>query len=117
MTQAEIEGGLFAIWEELLYELNELDEALYYVKKGLMLAEQGHHVGNRGWACFCMLKILSAKQDFSGVEESIRKIEELERSSDLPSWVTCHTEAWKARVWLMKGDLDKVANWAQGRGL
>jgi len=79
--------------------------------------EQGHHVGNRGWAYFCLLKILSAKQDFSGVEESIRKIEKLERSSDVPSWVTHQTEAWKARIWLMKGNLDRVVNWAKGRGL
>ncbi len=117
LAHTELEGGLFAIWGELLYELNELDEALHYVEKGLILAEQGHHVGNRGWAYFCLLKILSAKQDFSGVEESIRKIEKLDRSSDLPSWVTRQTEAWKARIWLMKGDLDRVVDWAQGRGL
>jgi LuxR family maltose regulon positive regulatory protein len=117
LTHTELEGGLFAIWGELLYELNELDEALHYLKKGLILVEQGHHVGSRGWAYFCLLKILSAKQDFSGVEEVIRKIERLERSSDLPSWVTHQTEAWKARIWLMKGELDKVLNWEEGRGL
>jgi LuxR family transcriptional regulator, maltose regulon positive regulatory protein len=117
LTQTELEGGLFAIWGELLYELNELDEALHYVKKGLILVEQGHHVGSRGWAYFCLLKLLSAKQDFSGVEEVIQKIEKLERSSDLPFWVTHQTEAWKARIWLIKGDLDSVVNWAEGRGL
>jgi len=117
LAHTAIGGGLFCIWGELLYELNELDDALHYVKKGLILVEQGHHVGNRGWAYFCLLKILSAKQDFSGVEESIRKIEKLERSSDVPSWVTHQTEAWKARIWLMKGNLDRVVNWAKGRGL
>jgi LuxR family transcriptional regulator, maltose regulon positive regulatory protein len=117
LTNTELEGGLFAIWGELLYELNELDEALHYEKKGLILVEQGHHVGSRGWAYFCLLKILSAKQDFSEVEEVIRKIERLERSSDLPLWVTHQTEAWKARTWLMQGELDRVVDWAQGRGL
>ena len=100
LTQTELEGGLFAIWGELLYELNELDDALDYVKKGLILVEKGHHVGNRGWAYLCLLKILSAKQDFSGVKEIIRKIEKLEQSSDLPSRATHQTEAWKARIWL-----------------
>jgi len=117
LTHTELGGGLFAIWGELLYELNELDDALDYVKKGLILVEQGHHVGNRGWAYFCLLKTLFAKQDFSGVEESIRKLEKLERSSDVPSWVTHQTEAWKARIWLTKGNLDRAVNWAQGRGL
>lgn len=117
LTHTDLEGVLFANWGELRYELNELDEALHYVNKGLILVEQGHNVGNRGWVYFCLLKILIAKQDFFGVEESIRKIEKLERSSDVPSWVTHQAEAWKARMWLMKGDEDRVVNWAKGRGL
>ena len=117
LTHTDLEGVLFANWGGLLYELNELDEALHYVNKGLLLVEQGHNVGNRGWAYFCLVKILLAKQDFSGVEESIRKIESLEQSSDLPSWVTHQAEAWKARMWLMKGNVDRVVNWAEGREL
>jgi len=77
LTNTAAEGGLISIWGEVLYELNELDEALRYEKKGLLLLEQGHHVGARGWAYLCLLKILTAKKDFSGIEELIREIEKL----------------------------------------
>jgi LuxR family maltose regulon positive regulatory protein len=50
LTQTLVGGGLFVIWGELCYELNELDEALRYVEKGLALVEQGHDVGHLGWS-------------------------------------------------------------------
>ena len=111
------EGGLISIWGEVLYELNELDEALRYEKKGLLLLKQGHHVGARGWAYLCLMKILTAKKDFSGIEELIREIEKLEQISDVPPWITPWTEAWKARIWLMRGNLDRAVSWAEERGL
>ena len=117
LTHTTIEGGLFGVLGEVLYELNEIDEALNYAKKGLILLEQGHYVGYSGWAYFCLLKILSAKQDFPGIKESIRKIEKLEQISDVPSWITHRTEAWKARIWLMNGKLDRAVSWAEERGL
>ena len=117
LTNTAAEGGLISIWGEVLYELNELDEALRYEKKSLLLLEQGHHVGARGWAYLCLLKILTAKKDFSGIEELIREIEKLERTSDVPPWVTPWTEAWKARIWLMRGNLDRAVSWAKERGL
>lgn len=117
LTNTAAEGGVCSIWGEVLYELNELDEALRYEKKGLILLKQGHHVGARGWAYLCLLKILTAKKDFSGIEELIREIEKLERTSDVPPWVTPWTEAWKARIWLMRGNLDSAVSWAKERGL
>ncbi|WP_419660205.1 transcriptional regulator, LuxR family with TPR repeats [Desulfosarcina variabilis str. Montpellier] len=117
LTNTAAEGGLISIWGEVLYELNELDEALRYEKKGLLLLEQGHHVGARGWAYLCLLKILTAKKDFSGIEELIREIEKLEQTSDVPPWITPWTEAWKARIWLMRGNLDRAVSWAEERGL
>ena len=41
LTNTAAEGGLISIWGEVLYELNELDEALRYEKKGLLLLELG----------------------------------------------------------------------------
>lgn len=117
LTHTEIAGRLYGIWGEVLYELNELDEALRYVRKGLILTEQGHHFGNRGWAYFCLLKILAAKHDFSGVEESIQKIERIEQISDVPSWATHLIEAWKARIWQMNGNIDRVLKWVEERDL
>ena len=35
----------------------------------------------------------------------------------MPPWITPWTEAWKARIWLMRGDLDRAVSWAEERGL
>lgn len=117
LAHTVIGGTLFGVWGEILYELNELDEALHFVRKALNQTEQAHHVGSLGWAYYVLLKILVAKHDFSGVQESIDKIERLERSSEVPSWVTHVIEAWKARIWLMNGSLDKAIKWVEERKL
>jgi len=116
LEQTLVGGALFVMWGEILYELNELGDALHYVNKGLALVEQGHDVGHRGWSNFCLMRILSAKHDIPGAEEIIKKMENLEQASDLPSWVTHLTAAWKARLWLMKGNLDRVVNWVEEHG-
>ncbi|MDY6791076.1 MAG: LuxR C-terminal-related transcriptional regulator [Thermodesulfobacteriota bacterium] len=117
LSHTTIEGALFGIWGEVLYELNELDEALHYVRKGLILLEHGQYVGSLGWAYYGLLKILTAKNDLPGVEESIKKIARLEQESEVPSWVTHPIEAWKARIWLMNGNIDRVLKWAEEREL
>jgi len=117
LAYTAIEGALFGVWGEILYELNELDEALHYVRKGLMLMEHGHHVGGRSWTYYGLLKILAAKNDLPGVEESIRKIARLEQASEVPLWVTHPIEAWKARIWLMNGNIDRAVKWAKEREL
>jgi LuxR family maltose regulon positive regulatory protein len=116
LAQTLVGGELFVIWGEILYELNELDDALQYLNKGLALVKQGHDVGHLGWSYLCMMRILSARHNISGAEEIIRKMGKLEQASDVPSWVTHLTEAWKARLWLMKGNLEKVANWVEEHG-
>ncbi|MDY6791169.1 MAG: helix-turn-helix transcriptional regulator [Thermodesulfobacteriota bacterium] len=117
LAYTAIEGALFGVWGEILYELNELDEALHYVRKGLILMEHGHHVGGRSWAYYGLLKILAAKNDLPGVEESIQKIARLEQASEVPLWVTHPIEAWKARIWLMNGNIDRAVKWAKEREL
>jgi LuxR family maltose regulon positive regulatory protein len=117
LTNTAAQGAVFSIWGEVLYELNELDEALRNEKNGLILLEQGHHVSAHGWAYLCLLKILSAKKDFSAIEELVREIEKFEQTSDVPPWVTPWTEAWKARILLMSGNLERAVSWTEERGL
>ena len=117
LSQTQTAGVLFAVWGEVLCEWNDLDEALQYVKKGCQLSEQEHEVASVGMTHLSLVRILFAVGDVSGAQETIRKMEERTRDLDVPPWITAPMEAWKARIWLMKEDLDAAVNWAEERGL
>ena len=103
-------GHVWGTWGEMLYELNELDQAHRYEKKGVELLEQGHDVSHLGWRYACLVKIMCSKQDLAGAEEIVLKMDELMRTSVIPPWVLTQIKAVKARIFLMRGNIDKLEN-------
>ncbi len=110
-------GHVWGTWGELLYELNELDEAYRYEKKGVELLEQGHDVSHLGHRYSCLAKILCSKKDLAGAETIVPKMDELLRTSVIPPWVLTQIKAVKARIYMMKGNIDVLANWVKECGL
>ena len=110
-------GHVWGTWGELLYELNELDEAHRYAKKGVELLEQGHDVSHLGHRYCCLAKILCSKEDLAGAKEIVSKMDRLSRSSVIPPWVTTQIKAVKARIYLMKGNTDALVKWVEECGL
>jgi LuxR family maltose regulon positive regulatory protein len=108
---------VWGTWGELLYELNALDEAHRYAKKGVELLEQGHDVSHLGHRYCCLAKILCSKEDLAGAEEIVSKMDRLSRSSVIPPWVTTQIKAVKARIYLMKGNTDALVKWVEECGL
>ncbi len=110
-------GHVWGTWGELLYELNELDEAHRYAKKGVELLEQGHDVSHLGHRYTCLAKILCSKKDLAGAEEIVPKMDELLRTSVIPPWVLTQIKAVKARIYMMKGNIDVLVKWVKECGL
>ena len=106
-------GHVWGTWGELLYELNELDEAHRYAKKGVELLEQGHDVSHLGHRYTCLVKILCSKEDLAGAEDIVTKMDELSRTSVIPPWVLNEIKAVKARVLMMKGNTDALVKWVE----
>jgi LuxR family maltose regulon positive regulatory protein len=110
-------GHVWGALGEMLYELNALDEAHRYAKKGLALLEQGHDVSHLGWRYACLVKILCSKQDLDSAEKIVPKMEQLMRTSVVPPWVLTQIRAVKARIYLMKGNIGILERWVDECGL
>jgi LuxR family maltose regulon positive regulatory protein len=117
VLHTEMAGCLYDEMGRVLCEWNELDEAMPYLKKGAELSKKGFDIGVLGYSHLTMLRVLYALKDWSGAQEIIRKMDKLERESDLPPWYASPKEAWKARLWLAEGNVEAAARWAHGRGL
>ncbi len=111
-TENSVAGGAVQMMHgDLLYELNQLDEAARSMREDLHIAETCHDVAHTGWCYYGLMRVLTAQNDISGAKEFIDRVEKLKISSDMLLWVSQLTESFKARVWLQKGEHSKVANW------
>jgi len=110
-------GHVWGTWGEMLYELNKLDEAHRYAKKGVELLEQGHDVSHLGWRYACLAKILCSKQNQAGCEKIVPKMDKLMQTSVIPPWVLTQIKAVKARIYLLKDNIDILVKWVDECGL
>ena len=117
VLHTEMAGCLYDELGFVLCEWNDLEAAMRHLEIGSRLSRQGYDVGVLGWSCLSALKARFAQGDIAGAHEIIQKMEDMERASDVPPWLTCPKEAWKAKLWLAQGDLDAASRWARERGL
>jgi LuxR family maltose regulon positive regulatory protein len=106
-----------ATWAEVRAELNDLEGAIDQARKGVELAERGGDLLNLGWSYVCLTRVLFSRGDLAGAAEIVRRMEEIDRESDVPPWITNPIAAWQARTWLAQGKLDAASRWAEERGL
>jgi LuxR family maltose regulon positive regulatory protein len=117
MAQTDVAGWLMAIWGEVLAEINDLDGALRKAEKGVEITERGGDLAMLGWSYLCLTRVLFSRGDLAKAEETIRRMENATRESNVPPWITNQKAAWQARVWLAQGDLAAASQWAEARGL
>jgi LuxR family maltose regulon positive regulatory protein len=117
MSQTVAAGWLLAIWGKVLAELNSLDQAIQKATQGVRLAERGQDAMVIGWSNLCLMRVLFSTGDSAGVEQIIHKLQRLAQQNDLPPFITNPTAAWRARIWLVQGELAAASRWARERGL
>lgn len=117
LSKSVVAGSLLAIWGEVLAEFNELDSAERKVKQGVDLTERGSDVAMIGWSNLWMLRVLFSKGDLNGMQEVLRKMEDITRNYDLPIGIPLQLSAWQAHLWLKQDKLEMASRWAEDRGL
>ncbi len=112
------QGHVNCTWGELLHELNKLDEAEQYTKKGVAYLEQGHDPPSHlGWRLIALFKILCSKQKIKEARELIPKMEKLMQTMFISPWIATQIKAAKAKIWLVHGNKDALLRWAADCGL
>jgi len=110
-------GVLHAEWGEILWDLNDIDNAFQFVSRGIELSKLEIDLTNLAWTHLVFVKVLYAKKDYAAAMKSILKLEKVAGKSYLPPWIVSRIVAWKAKSWLIKGNLDATQQWALERRL
>lgn len=103
--------GVYLSWGNIMYERNRLEEAFRYIKRDFEKIEAALDISHKAWCYCCMMKILSAQNDMAGVNFVIEKLERMEAAFELPYSFSLLTGSWKAKMWLLQGENDKVQRW------
>jgi LuxR family maltose regulon positive regulatory protein len=114
LSQTAVAGCLLAQWGEVLAERNDLNDALDRAKRGAALTEGGD-LALLGFSNLCLVRVLFSVGDLAAAEKTVQKLEDVSREHDLPPLITQPTAAWRASLWLARGQLETAAQWASER--
>ena len=106
-------GMLFAIWGDLLAEVNDLDGATRLVEKGVVLAQSGADVVILGWAQMCLTRVLFSKGAYSEAAGIIQET----KNSPLPPIISNQLTGWQIRIWLARNESSSAIQWGKEQGL
>ena len=111
LSQTIVAGWLLSIWGEALAELGDLQTAAEKTRTGAALVERGKDIAMVGWSYLCRARVLFSSGDLDGVKATVQRLEQIGRQYYVPPWITNRMAAWRARIWLVQGNLDAVARW------
>ena len=111
MSHTATVGCLFAVWGEVLAELDDLDQALDKIQRGVVLMERSGEVLTIGWGYMCMARVYFSRGELDKVEAVIERLERLDHESDVPAWLSKQVKTWQIRVWLAQDALDRAEKW------
>jgi len=117
MSRIGIAGSNYSIMGYLHCEKGEFEEGIRYIEKGIQIAEMGHDTITLVGCYFNLIRALYYKEDFTGAQSLIQKIEKIAADFTLPPWMTHTLEASKGLIWTVTGNLNAAANWVKERGL
>ena len=117
LSQTSLVGLLYAIWGEVLAELNDLDGAKEKAKKAGELIPRMVDLTMLGWGYLCLLRISFSRGELDDAEAIIQKMENIDRVSDAPPWIMTEFAAWRVRLWLEQNKLEAAFQWGHEHGL
>jgi len=117
LWQGAVVGWLLAVWGETLAELDDLEGAIRQAKIGVERTERGGDLSMLGWSYLCLMRVLFSTGDMAGAEAIVQKMEDTNRESNVPPWITSQMAVWQARLWLAQDKLEAASQWMKERGL
>lgn len=116
LLKTDFAGWLFAAKSYLFLEWNNLDNAEEYANKSVEMSSYGHHVFIKGIIFNNLIAVRFARKDWDGVEKGVQEIDKIVAGFDVPGGVINWKESWRARLWLVNGNIKAADDWVQSRG-
>jgi LuxR family maltose regulon positive regulatory protein len=107
-------GLAFAMLGQLLYEWNDLHEALVHLTWGIELGEQADEVFIKLEGNLALARLKLGQGDAEGASDSLNRAQEI-RSTAARAQETGKVSSLRARLWLAQGKQDVVGRWADER--
>jgi LuxR family maltose regulon positive regulatory protein len=104
--------GLGEIWREW----NDLELANHYCLEGIELAKHLREV-TAIFGYITLARIRHARGEWQGSHEAIQKAWELALQTEATNFDDLFVELCRAKLDILRGDLDTAGNWVQARGL
>ncbi|MFC2014617.1 LuxR C-terminal-related transcriptional regulator [Chloroflexota bacterium] len=106
-----ITGNAYVGLSQVLFEWNDIDEAIHHASIGIKLAERGGVVRTLviGYSMLAWQNQVCGNTE--AMNEAIQRVEEI-RPETVNAYTLVHASAWKARLSLAQGDLNAVIRWA-----
>jgi LuxR family maltose regulon positive regulatory protein len=117
IEQTGIVGSLYGTLGMILCELNDLDEGIRLIKKGIELSKQGRDPVMLGNFRICLQRALMYRMDLAGALKVMETLNESTREFMLPPWITNTISALNVYIWLASGDLNAALQWVKERKL
>ncbi len=108
-----IMGSIYLLLGENFRELNLLDDALNYIKKGSEYFEQSSERIMLGMSKIFLIKFFFTKLDLVNAKDMILRIEEITRKSEILPSMTELLEIYKIRILLKENKLNSAQQWMQ----
>ncbi len=115
--RSPLAGSLHAGLGRLLYERNQLDEASRNIHRCIDLCRQWEDLGHEAIACAALARLEQARGNAEGVRQAVRRTEQLADRHPLTPRQANLVESDLARVWLAQGDLERLSQFVEKRGL
>jgi LuxR family maltose regulon positive regulatory protein len=97
---------------QVLYEWNELDEALIQITRGIELGEQTNGLSRVQRGTLTLFELKRSQGDLRGASEALDRVQEL-LSEFTRAQVSSQLSAHQAQLWLAQGNLTVASTWAK----
>lgn len=117
LAQSPMLGWLYTTWGALLGDLNNQEEALQYIQKGLELSHQAFNTAMMGLSYTCLARVLLSRGEVAKAEDAIQKIERIVEKAIIPSFVDELLKTLKVHLWLKRKKLKRARQWMHDQEL
>jgi len=102
-------AGFYSIFGLTQTEWNSLQEGLLYAQEGYNLSKKDNNIRHKMHCALMLMAVYYSIQDYDNALQLIEELQNNDEFKQTTSWLNIHTTAWKARILIKQGELEKAS--------